>query len=442
MKKLLLPLCSLFIMTSMFNNNVSAQIDNLRNLSAEWVRSPARNAATDATDIVVYNPAGLTKLKDGLHINLGNQFLFRNPTHEYDLGLGGGPKTFSQGSADLFLPNLYAAYKKDNWALFTGVFNAGGGATADYPHGSITTDLIALQTLKAAGGAYTATTDQMLKATSIYLATTLGGSYAINDGISVSLAGRYISAKNTDQAGMTLTASPLHLPDKPLSLDADYTATGFGGVIGVNITAIEHLDLSVRYETQVNLNFKTKVNTDDFGLTQDGATNRRDLPAVFAFGAAYELNSKLKASADFNYYFQKNANWGTSSMLTADSPYAALAGNAYVYALAFQYQATSQVQVSIGTSFTRYNFSNEAGYYTDLGAFEIVKNNNYSLNTGLAYKINEKVTLNVGYLHVFYAKDQMIPALLAYPLNVNVTVNNATNVIAVGADLTFGSNKK
>ena len=50
-----------------------AQHDNLSNLSAEWVRTPARNAATDASDIVVYNPAGLVKLNNGFHINLGNQ---------------------------------------------------------------------------------------------------------------------------------------------------------------------------------------------------------------------------------------------------------------------------------------------------------------------------------------------------------------------------------
>ena len=54
-----------------------AQHDNLSNLSAEWVRTPARNAATDANDIIVYNPAGLVRLNNGFHINLGNQSLFR-----------------------------------------------------------------------------------------------------------------------------------------------------------------------------------------------------------------------------------------------------------------------------------------------------------------------------------------------------------------------------
>jgi len=160
--------------------NSNAQIDNLSNLSAEWMRSGVRNAATDAADIVVYNPAGITSMKNGIHINFSNQSLFRNPNHTYDLGMGEGQKEYEQSSPDLFLPNLYIAYKKDNWALYSGVFFSGGGATIDYKQGSITTDLIGLGTLGAAQGAYTSIKDPFIKASSMYMTTTLGGSYALN----------------------------------------------------------------------------------------------------------------------------------------------------------------------------------------------------------------------------------------------------------------------
>ena len=50
-----------------------AQMDNLTNLSVEWMRMPARNAASDSADIVVYNPAALVRLAEGFHLNLGNQ---------------------------------------------------------------------------------------------------------------------------------------------------------------------------------------------------------------------------------------------------------------------------------------------------------------------------------------------------------------------------------
>ncbi len=127
----------------------------------------ARNASTDATDAVVYNPAGITKLSNGFHVNLSNQSLFRKPSHSYDLGLGQGTQSYSQDGADAFIPNFYAAFKKNNWALFTGVYISGGGATMNYPTGSITTDLIGLQALMGAGGAYAEIKDPSLKASSI-----------------------------------------------------------------------------------------------------------------------------------------------------------------------------------------------------------------------------------------------------------------------------------
>lgn len=44
-------------------------MDNLANMSAKWIRSNARNAATDGADIVNYNPAGLVKMNDGVHLS-------------------------------------------------------------------------------------------------------------------------------------------------------------------------------------------------------------------------------------------------------------------------------------------------------------------------------------------------------------------------------------
>lgn len=435
MKKLNSILIVLFM--TMCSTGLFAQMDNLSNMSAEWMRSAARNAACDAADVVVYNPAGITKLNDGFHVNLSNQSLWRSPSHSYNMGLGDGVKTWEQGTADPFLPNIYFAYKKNNWALYSGMFNAGGGATMNYANGSITTDLIGLGALTAAQGAYATATNQSLKASSMYLTTTLGGSYALNKGFSVSMAARYISAKNTAMASMKLGSSPIDLPDQPLNLDAEYSAGGWGGVISMNMTSVEHLDLSIRYETQVNLDFKTKTNKDDFGLTTDGAMNRRDLPAVFAFGAAYEWSKKIKMYADINYYFQQNADWGKSTMLTNEVPLSKLAGDAAIYAMGFQYQATPTWMMSWGAGYTKMNFNDKAGYYTSMGTYEVVQSDNYNINMGCAYKVSGKVTVNAGYMHTFYPKDQIVKALLAQPLDVDVKVNNSINAIAVGVDLAF-----
>ena len=111
-------------------------MDNLTNLSVEWMRMPARNAASDSADIVVYNPAALVRLAEGFHLNLGNQSLLRKPSHAYDMGYRTGERSFGQDGIDAFLPNFYASYNKGKWAVYGGVYISGGGAVADYPQGS------------------------------------------------------------------------------------------------------------------------------------------------------------------------------------------------------------------------------------------------------------------------------------------------------------------
>jgi len=428
----------MLILLTMFGGSVAiAQMDNLPNMSAEWMRTAARNAATDATDAVVYNPAGITKLSNGFHINVGNQSLFRNPSHSYDLGIGEGPKSYSQDGSDPFIPNIYAAFKKNNWALFTGVYIAGGGGTLNYPTGSITTDLIGLQALMSTGGAYAETKNASLNASSMYLTTTIGGTIQMSKNIGFSTAIRYISAKNTTDAGMTLTSSPFDLDDMPLVLETEENASGMGFIIGMNINPTEKFNISTRYESQVNLDFETKQITDDFGASVDGEKNRRDLPAVLAFGLGYTISDKFKAFADYNYYFQKNADWEKSTAATKDQPWSDLAGNASTIAAGIEYKLSPWFTTSIGGGYTNYLWNDRTGYYTKLGTYEVMQDDNYNINTGFAVKASNAIKVNVGYMHTFWAKDQNIKAINADPLDVNVQVNNSLDAFALGVEISF-----
>ena len=431
MKNLSLIVCFCLLAVSAL-----AQHDNLSNLSAEWVRTPARNAATDANDIVVYNPAGLVRLNNGFHINLGNQSLFRKPSHTFDFGMGGGEKTYTQDGNDLFLPNLYMTYKKDNFALFTGVFMAGGGATANYPTGSITTELIGLQALMGAQGAYAAYDHQSLKASSFYLTTTLGGSYAVNDMISFAVAGRYIDATNKTQAGLSLTQSPMMFPDSRFELNTTETASGFGGVFSMMVQAGPRTRFTARYESAVKMDFETKIKKDDLGMTTEGAKSRRDLPSVIAIGAAFAATPTVMVYGDFNYYAQSSANWGTSTMATEEKNYANLAGDAMGINIASTFQAGKNFLFSVGGGYTDFQYRDRNGYFTKAGAFETAPDDNYNINTGMSYTINNNITFTAAYMHTFY-KDQTVTAVLAQPLDVQVKTSNSLDVIALGVDIKF-----
>lgn len=427
---------SFFVGLCLITGTTFAQHDNLSNLSAEWVRTPARNAATDAGDIVVYNPAGLVRLNEGFHINIGNQSLFRKPSHTFDLGLGAGEQTYTQDGNDLFLPNLYMSYTKDRFALFTGIFVAGGGATANYPTGSITTEMIGLQVLTAAQGAYGAYDHQHLKSSSYYLTTTLGGSYAVNEKISFAVAGRFLDATNKTEAGVTMTQSPLAFPDAAYTLNTTDKASGFGGVFSMMVQASPRARFTARYETAVKMEFETDQKQDDLGLTTDGAISRRDLPSVFAAGVAFAATPKVMLYGDFNYYAQTSANWDKSTVLTNEKNYADLAGDALGINIATTIQAGEKFLFSIGGGYSDFQYNDRNGYFTKAGAYETAPDDNYNFNTGLSYRAAKNITCTLGYMHTFY-KDQNTKAMLLQPLDVNVKTSNSLDAIAIGLDINF-----
>jgi len=417
--------------------NVNGQIDNLANLSPDYVRTGARNAATDAADAAVYNPAGLNQLEEGIHLSIGNQSLFRKPSHEYDLGLGEGRKKYTQDGADWLLPNIYAAWRKKNLAVYGGYYISGGGATANYTSGSINTDLIGMMALIEAQGAYQSTKDNYLEASSAYSTFFAGIAVTPLSKLSVAMSAKLISAKNVTKAGVTLFSSPLELPDAPLALNSEETATGMGFVFSANYALTEGIMIATRYETNVDLDFETKTVADDLGLAIDGSKSRRDLPAVFGFGAQVKVSEKITVMADYNYYFQKNADWGTTSATGVELEWSEMAGDASLYGISFEYKITDKLSANLGTVYTAFDYPEKDMYFTKAGAFETVIDDNISINTGVKYAINDRFAINAGLMQNIWEKDVKVKALNAYPLDVDVTTNNSMTTVALGVNMKF-----
>lgn len=412
----------------------SAQMDNLANMSAKWIRSNARNAALDGADMVNYNPAGLVKLSDGFHISLNNQTLFRKPQHSFTLNPLIGEQTCKQDGADPFLPSLYAAFKHGKLALSSGVYVTGGGASADYPDGSINTNLMGYKFLAAlAPAGYSSFNNQSLKASSYYLAIPINFSYAITEKLSASIGGRYIIANNKTKAEMVFHGTS---PDRIMSVDYKNEARGFGGIIGLDYSVSDKMNVAVHYETKVKLEFEAKDNKGTVNtLVPDGTKSDRDLPAVLYTGVSYKFTDKFTTAIDFNYYFQKNANWGkmidpatTKSVETSD-----VAGNCYHVALGLSYQLLPKLQLSTGCKYIHFDYSDQELYYTQLGAYEAVKYDNFNLGIGAGYSVTDKIQIDLGIGRTFW-KDKKINSILASKA---VDISNSGYVLAVGVDIAF-----
>lgn len=131
-------------------------VENKTNMSAGYLRNPSRNTENERPEAAFYNIAGTGFLKNGLYIEAGNQFVFK----EYANELKTGDKFKNNGVLDyysndetnvFFYPNFDVVYKKNRWSMFLtfGVY-AGGGALS-YSEGTSATSLMFLNGAKNQG---------------------------------------------------------------------------------------------------------------------------------------------------------------------------------------------------------------------------------------------------------------------------------------------------
>jgi long-chain fatty acid transport protein len=436
LKYLWIALC---LLCTVFTLNAEAQMDNLANLSAEWQRLSNRNAATDAADIVVYNPAGLVDLSDGFHLNISNQFLFRSPEHTFTDPLGTGTLSYEQDSPDWWLPNLYGAYTKDKWSVYGGIYLPGASATIDYPDGSFTTRSIGAGLIGPGGqylGAYTNVTNESLDATSQYISAVIGGAYQVIDSLSFSAGIRYVDAKNETDGNLTLSGGTMGdlTPDTALKVDSEQTAQGWGGVFGIQYKPIEKLNLAVHYETRVELDFKTELGGNDnlseaIGLSVDGEKNRRDLSAMLGAGASYQITPELRGEIDFYYYFQKAADWGNIADGRDNSD---LAGDVWAIGGALAYLINPKFEISGGFVYTKFDWGDIDAYYNNnVGTMETLFSNNWTLSGGFGYNILDNLKANVGVSYVIWDDET-----ISTPIG-DVETQNSTWMVGLGIDFSF-----
>lgn len=409
---------------------LNAQMDNLANLSAKWIRSTVRNATLDGgADMVNFNPAGLALLNDGVYLSLSNQTLFRHPKHEF------ASFSYEQDGIDPFVPMLYAAYKKKNWAVSSGVYISGGGGSAKYPDGSISTFLLGNQIiseLPIIDLTQARIESQSLEASSFYLTVPLAFSLALNEKVAVSAGARYIHGVNKTKAAVSI--SVYNIPYPEFSVDYSTSANGIGGVFGVDYKVTDKLNVAVHYETKVKLNFEADDNKGSLELQPDGTKSRRDLPAVLNTGVSYDVTTNFTAAADFNWYFQKGADW--EKIDDPRTPYeekyknSELAGDVYTANLGFYYRI-KKLQLSAGGSYTGFLYDNIELYYTNLGVYETVKYDNLSIGIGAGYKISEKVEVDLGLARTFW-KDKTVNSAMAYDMPVKLS--DKSYVLAIGVD--------
>ena len=369
---------------------------NKNNLSAEYIRTLNRAAATDYADIVAYNPAGVVKFEDGLTANLS----FHHILKTYENTTGG---TNYESDEPSTIPALYAVYKKGSWAGFFGFSIPVGGGYVEFPTGNATT----VKIKNSFGG----TGPMKLEGESYGLGYTFGGAYQINDMFSVSLAARYIDSKKW----LNGTAPAAALGGQAVS-EYDATASGWGAIFGVNVFVSKDFTIGLKYESETKLEYEytwgSGTNTpgglvlQQFGY-DNGKKGHEDLPALFSAGVSYNITPVLTIQPTLTYYFQKDADLGgvgNNSATVEDR-----VSDGYDLGIALEYAFTKTLKGSLGYLYT------ETGVDANDMLPESPELDAQTIGAGVAWQVIPNMDLNFGIGKVNYKSETSGPAPAFFP---------------------------
>jgi long-subunit fatty acid transport protein len=264
MRKLLTFVISLFITGSLLagglvtNNNQSAMFTRLQN----------RNAST-GIDAAYFNPAGLTKLGNGLFASINNQTITQtqkvSSNYKY---LTGTPKEYIGNVSAPIFPGIYLVYNTGKLSFSAGFNPIGGGGGAKYKTGLPSFEMMIADippSLTAQGiptSQYSA--DIYFKGSSVYFGYQANVGYKINDKLSVAVGARLVSASNKYSGYL-----------KNISINPSYPA--FGAYTGGMVLASKFFTDGQTYLTGVS--------------TQLGATATSLQPIITGGGGSVPLSN-------------------------------------------------------------------------------------------------------------------------------------------------------
>ena len=461
------------------------------NQSAAWARTLSRDATLDI-DGVFFNPAGLAHLSNGLHPYLSNMsnWQTRTITSDYTY-LSGNPVTYEAELMAPIFPNLYVAYKMNNWTFSGGFGIVGGGGSADFPTGLPDFE-IPIASLVPQLGAALAPVDAGIvgagfpdpgfrnisgynvntafNGSSSYFGYQAGATYAINNMLSVYLGGRLVTAKNSYEGslggvsidapeiyGGTMppgdylrivaltpglppevvgqlngTAAALDVGTADAELAATQAGTGFTPIIGVNIHVSDMLNIGARYEHQTKIELTNSTDVDDVGMFPDGDKVRADLPGMFSVGAQVRPIGNLTLSAGFNYFLDKSASYGNDDAGEPLDNTTIIDENGYTYSAAIEYKILGILGVSAG--YTSGNNGVNAAYQSNM---------TYALKSrtfggGIFVDLGEMIRINAGFNMTTYDDYDLAESYALAPsimVPYTDTYTKKTTIFAIGVEV-------
>ena len=122
-------------------------VENKTNMSTGYLRNPSRNTEAKRPEASYYNVAGTAFMADGLYIEAGNQFVFKEYGNEMKTGnvlaqLGINDYYSNDETTVWFYPDADFVYKHNNYSIFGNFGVYAGGGSLEYSEGTSATTML------------------------------------------------------------------------------------------------------------------------------------------------------------------------------------------------------------------------------------------------------------------------------------------------------------
>lgn len=439
------------------------------NQSSEFVRTMSRNASLD-NDAVYFNPAATAQLGDGLHLAYNHQICFQTRTTKDNYTLLNRHEYEGEVFVPAF-PTLHAIYKKNNLAFSFGFGPVGGGGNASYDNGlasferSISAIPVLITNMGNSMGLSANKYDVNISfdGSSIIYGGQIGAAYSFLDGKLAASAGVRLTYQKNAYIGSikdiqinptcaalgmngdmmsatkffntistllattnpTLSATAQSYAAKVGDKDVDVIQTGIGAapIIGLSFVPNDKLNIGLKYEFNTSLKITNDTKKDDTGMFKDDSTFHKDIPAILALGVGYQFTNKLKVSASYTYYFEKQADWsGREKQMD---------NNTMDFAAGVEYDLLPLLTVSAG--YARSISGTSPEFHTDMD-FALGSN---SFGIGTRLNLTEKMNVDLGFMYVAYESVDKESTDASTNLKYTETFEKINKSITIGLNYNF-----
>ncbi|MBR1547133.1 MAG: outer membrane beta-barrel protein [Prevotella sp.] len=412
-------------------------------------RMMARGATFDI-DAAYSNPAGLAWGRDGLQLSLN----FQKPWQHRDIELTSPMSQQYEGVASApIVPALFAAYKKDRWALSAMIGIVGSGGFVKYDAGVPMFNVVLAGMFAQKG----ITPDQyqlssQMKGKQYIYGGQLNFTYRITDCLAAAAGVRANYYDGYYRGHVIADSHPLLGDLATLRLDVDQRGWGYTPLVSVDYHS-GPLTLAARYEFRTKINVPNTTNKLEAGLGQkvvallqqtdpaslqtisqalgartaayqDGEKTRYDMPALLSVAAGYEFDPKVRATLEYHFFDDKNAKMaGDRQKHLSHGTHEFLAG--------IEGDLNDRWTLSWGMQRTDYGASDDYQQDTSFAC------DSWSIGLGCAVNLTEKLRLNAGYFITIYDDYTKQCSTARDGYNGQEVFSRTNNVIGLGIDYRF-----